>query len=550
MLQACKNPIHLKDSDILVPCGQCAACRHAKTQHILDRLDLESKSSKVVLFFTLTYDNANIPRMKFDYIDDIKQWVGTSMNREQSDSLDYKDDLTKIITEQKDLYIPKIQNSNLKNTLGYVNKKDVQKFIKRLRRKVDYDKDSLIPQGENKQLRYFVVSEYGCRTYRPHYHGLLFLQSNFVADAIEKLYFHESWKLCRKSNAQIERVANSASSYCAKYINCNSDLPPVLRIKQKTATFYLSSRNPAIGCKYFNYNELCIKVEQRTLQYSKSYVTPTGVKSTEKKFNKTILQYFFESPFRNQLYTPSMLLQFYRAFRSEITPNQIRRIRKTKDRAEAYRELLKILPNTTQKIQNQLDNLNLFSFDRENYTISDIYDKMSQFDIYFGISQNRRVGAKFLVTYIKDNISLIDYLERYYAYHNLKFDLSMKSLYDEYNYLKTTNLSDYNILRYVYPSFARTIPKDFESFLAQDETTQYNFITILESFNLSLNDIYNLDNNKSLKNNDLKNILREISERDDYIAYTNYITELDILFNKTRLQNHLTNQNNSNYEAF
>ena len=71
-------------------------------------------------------------------------------------------------------------------TYSYVNKVDVQKFLKRLRRLIIYDKENLLSSipVENRKFRYFICSEYGPKTFRAHYHGLLFFPDVRISDAV------------------------------------------------------------------------------------------------------------------------------------------------------------------------------------------------------------------------------------------------------------------------------------------------------------------------------------------------------------------------------
>ena len=74
-----------------------------------------------------------------------------------------------------------------------VNKRDVQLFLKRFRKNLS--------KGE---LRYYIVSEYGDHTFRPHYHGLFFFQHSPVDEA--KLYdqITDSWQQGFTSFGKVE----------------------------------------------------------------------------------------------------------------------------------------------------------------------------------------------------------------------------------------------------------------------------------------------------------------------------------------------------------
>lgn len=122
----CLNPIKTKNSPDPVPCGKCPKCRDRRLQGWIIRLMQENKKATSSYFLTLTYDESRVPR----------------------------------------------------NEQGYatLNKQDVQKFIKRVRKHAG---------KRGKGIRYFAVGEYGEQTERPHYHIIIF---NAPIDAIEKAW--------------------------------------------------------------------------------------------------------------------------------------------------------------------------------------------------------------------------------------------------------------------------------------------------------------------------------------------------------------------------
>ncbi len=109
-------------SFIEVPCGQCIGCRLEYSRQWANRCMLELQYHDSAYFVTLTYDDAHVP----------KSYYGDPDTGEVLTSL----------------------------TLF---KKDFQDFMKRLRKAHPDDK-----------IRYFMAGEYGSRTFRPHYHAILF----------------------------------------------------------------------------------------------------------------------------------------------------------------------------------------------------------------------------------------------------------------------------------------------------------------------------------------------------------------------------------------
>ena len=95
--------------------------------------------------------------------------------------------------------------------LDGVSIRDVQLFLKRLRK-----------NWKSKTLRYFIVSEYGDHTYRPHYHALMFFKnldrSKDIYDIIE-----QAWQ---NGNVQFGEVEEGSIVYCTKYCLKGSIVPP------------------------------------------------------------------------------------------------------------------------------------------------------------------------------------------------------------------------------------------------------------------------------------------------------------------------------------
>lgn len=127
----CFNPLSLPRPKglgsidrVVVPCGKCVACISNNRQMWSFRLEQQLKACKTAFFITLTYDD--------------------------------KSNVTK------------------------VNKRDVQLFLKRLRQ--DLDRNTVYTQpninGLNSppkpKIKYYITAEYGTKTNRPHYHGIIF----------------------------------------------------------------------------------------------------------------------------------------------------------------------------------------------------------------------------------------------------------------------------------------------------------------------------------------------------------------------------------------
>lgn len=164
-----------------VPCGKCEACLSLKRQQWFFRLYYEREHSKNSYFIGLTYDDEHLP---------------------------------------KDLRL---------------NKRDVQLFLKRLRKHIQPYK-----------IRYFLVGEYGEDFGRPHYHLILFNWPDGydLAKALKKC-----WDLCDPvrfdDSRSIQPLINARINYVCKYClsTIDSDDP-------SAKTFMLCSRKPGIGFSY------------------------------------------------------------------------------------------------------------------------------------------------------------------------------------------------------------------------------------------------------------------------------------------------------------
>lgn len=130
------NKIYYKQNKSIytyVKCGKCSECRREYTRGLMLRAYYEMKTSKYVLFDTLTYSENKV---KWRY------------------------------------------------GIRVINKKDYVDFLKRLRKKLD-----------GLKIRYLLSGEYGTaedKTHRPHYHLLLFVKDDIEAITLSK-WIKKKW---------------------------------------------------------------------------------------------------------------------------------------------------------------------------------------------------------------------------------------------------------------------------------------------------------------------------------------------------------------------
>lgn len=254
---------------IAVDCGQCDYCIHKRAQKASMRVKTAGSAFKYSYFVTLTYDNEHIPLMNckvlhseyedalsisgdkvygYEYhqyipvseyqCDDnsvlrhifFEQVQGTvPYDREIKEYVPCKDNwflsmdairsfIYKTQSVEKTLY-PVAEQYGLGNLIPFLNYVDVQNYIKRLR------KHLFQKLGSYETLHFYAVGEYGPVHFRPHYHLLLFTNSDEVSQVLR--YCHDkSWKLGR-SDFQASR--GGACSYVASYVNSACSTPLLYR---------------------------------------------------------------------------------------------------------------------------------------------------------------------------------------------------------------------------------------------------------------------------------------------------------------------------------
>ena len=253
---SCLHPVRVRNpytNEIMhVPCRKCVACRNAKQAEMVNRLQYESMQWPYKVFFTLTYAPEYCPKytlthdgseIEFNVCERVE-----SFNHGINFSDWFLDDGSEQVIKFSELPLEVRQDEATCKVLDrafssdcefrVVDKRHVQLFIKRLR-------FHLQKFYNNAQLRYFVASEYGCdktENYRPHYHGLLFTDSQaFAKDAYKVLC--DCWKL---GFVGCDYPRGNAAAYVAKYINCLASYPKIYE-SFLARPFALYSKKPAIG---------------------------------------------------------------------------------------------------------------------------------------------------------------------------------------------------------------------------------------------------------------------------------------------------------------
>lgn len=220
-VDTCFHPIRVPRGDgfLYVPCGFCPACHKSFHSRWRSRLESAINTHAATLFITLTYDNEHLPLCEIDpTTGDVVSVTHTRFKRGLSTSFERVDVTDSFLDIDptfpytfNDLNVDDLPHFVLSRHCDDVDfdatprfavclRKDVQDFIKRLRITLSRD-TSLI--GRDTSFTYFICSEYGPYTFRPHYHGLLFFHDSHTASLCHSRYINECWRKSSLSAAAL-----------------------------------------------------------------------------------------------------------------------------------------------------------------------------------------------------------------------------------------------------------------------------------------------------------------------------------------------------------
>lgn len=241
----CLKPVRVLNkytNEVLyVPCGRCYSCIKNKANRDTSLAVNMASHFRYCYFVFLSYKDEFLPYMemyKSSPVDDTRtiysfRSVNRNMRIVRKHGADRViDDKEFIIThsmtpdEYQDLVVKSHGRYNFArkcvvypdfsqcdNCVPYCNMADCQLFLKRLR--------FHISKKYNEKICYYAVSEYGPRTYRPHWHLLLFFDSPQLTEVISQ-YISSSWSY-GDTNCTLSR--GGSASYVASYVNSSVCLP-------------------------------------------------------------------------------------------------------------------------------------------------------------------------------------------------------------------------------------------------------------------------------------------------------------------------------------
>jgi hypothetical protein len=247
LLSECLRPVKVfnkyTNDVVYAPCGHCYSCLKNKSNRDTALAMNIASNFKYCYFVWLSYEDRYLPYMELksvDPLDDTRSnYLFSSINRglrihvpngkdriiedspfeftHSMTSSEYQDIVVKSHGRydflRKCVVYPRYEDCD--NRIPYCNTSDCQKFLKRLR---FHSKNKY-----NEEIRFYAVSEYGPRTYRPHWHLLLFFNSDKLTSSIQQLV-SSSWSYGR-TTCSLSR--GGSASYVASYVNSSVCLPPL-----------------------------------------------------------------------------------------------------------------------------------------------------------------------------------------------------------------------------------------------------------------------------------------------------------------------------------
>lgn len=247
LLTRCQNPLTVVNKytheSVVVSCGSCPSCILRRSGIQTNLLTTYSAQFRFVYFVTLTYAPCFLPTLEVSVVETCTDDIADVSCVPDINDLDPCDNnrylfgfcsvprsasvKLKNSTVERTFKDPEVRfsypmkpkellsilgkiNHNVPNRIPYICNRDLDLFLKRLRSYYPYEK-----------LRYYAVSEYGPTSYRPHWHLLLFSNSEQFSETILE-NVSKAWSYGR-CDATLSR--GFAAPYVASYVNSFVALP-------------------------------------------------------------------------------------------------------------------------------------------------------------------------------------------------------------------------------------------------------------------------------------------------------------------------------------
>lgn len=247
LVTRCQNPRTVVNKytheSVVVSCGSCPSCILRRSGIQTNLLTTYSAQFRYVYFVTLTYAPCFLPTLEVSVVETCTDDIADVSCVPDINDLDAGDPNTYLFgfrsvprsasvrlknsTVERTFKDPEVRFSypmkpkdllsilgkvkhNVPNRIPYICNRDLDLFLKRLR--------SYYP---DEKLRYYAVSEYGPTSFRPHWHLLLFSNSErFSQTVCENVSKAWSYGRC---DASLSR--GFAAPYVASYVNSFVALP-------------------------------------------------------------------------------------------------------------------------------------------------------------------------------------------------------------------------------------------------------------------------------------------------------------------------------------
>lgn len=223
MTRIIKDALTGEEREVTYPCGVCPECVVAKQRDMAALTILEAKKVKQPMyFFTFTYDNDCIPiyRVVKSSSNDVveRRFVTEEEDKKVRPFIisqgRYSRAVQYNVGEDFKYYFADGEYSHTEPASVYytpsIRNHDLQNLVKNFRAQLSY-------HNQYKGISYSAVGEYGSKSFRPHFHMIVFGINEEQADLLSKL-----WKFgqvdYKRSQGTPQDVLRS-SLYTSKYIN-------------------------------------------------------------------------------------------------------------------------------------------------------------------------------------------------------------------------------------------------------------------------------------------------------------------------------------------
>lgn len=276
----CYHPIHVfdkdLDKDIVVPCQKCDGCLLHKANEWSMRVGMEIENTPATVFCTLTYSNKYLPKLYPRQLGNEIVWFSDHSENIRFNSVcDVRREDNIVLNRNYSPIDIKNWDNSGRPSIAYASKRDFQLWLKLVRKDlIDY---GFYPNERIKQkglFRYFIISEIGPETYRPHAHILIFAQSVEIGSYLLECSLYKNWKMCDEVRyADYAHFCDSgARGYVTQYLTSFSDLPRVYRENKEIGPFRLASKSPAIGFVEQDKTKVFQDVSRGVIKYTRPVV--------------------------------------------------------------------------------------------------------------------------------------------------------------------------------------------------------------------------------------------------------------------------------------